>query len=262
MLEHSIRNRFNLSGKVAVITGASKGIGESIARGLAEFGATVVVSSRKQEAVDEVATDLKEAGHNVLAIACHVGDAQQRIQLIETVLAKLGRIDILVNNAAINPYYGPMAKISDEAFHKTMQVNLDAARVLSNLVYEPMERQKSGSIIHISSIESFDPGDGMAAYSLSKAALNMLTKSQAKEWGKDGIRVNAIAPGLIKTKFSGALWQNEDLMRFVNNQVPAGRAGEPDEIAGLAVFLASQAGSYCTGGIYLADGGFMLANGL
>lgn len=258
----SIKDRFDLSEKVAIITGASKGIGESIARGLAEFGATVVVSSRKQEAVDQVAAALTKSGFKAHAIACHVGEAQKRIQLIETVLAKFGRIDILVNNAAINPYYGPIAQITNEAFHKTLQVNLEAVRILSNLVYLPMKAQQSGSIIHISSIEGFDPGQGMGAYSLSKAALNMLTKSQAKEWGRDGIRVNAIAPGLIKTKFSGALWQNEALMDFVEKQVPAGRAGEPEEIAGLAVFLASEAGSYCTGGVYIADGGFMLATGL
>ena len=262
MPKKSIKHRFNLSGRVAIITGASKGIGESIAWGLAEFGATVVVSSRKQEAVDEVAASLVKSGFSAMAMACHVGDAQQRTDLIEKVLAKFGRIDILVNNAAINPYYGPIAQITDEAFHKTLQVNLDAVRVLSNLVYVPMKAQKSGSIIHLSSIEAFDPGQGMGAYSLSKAALNMLTKSQAKEWGRDGIRVNAIAPGLIKTKFSGALWQNEELMGFVEKEVPAGRAGDPDEIAGLAVFLASAAGSYCTGGVYVADGGFMLASGL
>ncbi|NND35116.1 MAG: glucose 1-dehydrogenase, partial [Saprospiraceae bacterium] len=236
--------------------------GESIAWGLAEFGATVVVSSRKQEAVDEVATELRDSGYHALALACHVGDAGQRANLVEATLAKYGRVDILVNNAAINPYYGPFAQISDAAFLKTLQVNLDSARILSNLVYEPMQNQKSGSIIHISSIESFEPGNGMGAYSLSKAALNMLTKSQAKEWGRDGIRVNAIAPGLIKTKFSSALWQNQALMNFIEQQVPAGRAGEPEEIAGLAVFLASDAGSYCSGSIYVVDGGFLLATGL
>ena len=259
---HNLRQRFDLDGRVAVITGASKGIGASIARGLADFGATVVVSSRKQEAVDEVAREINDAGGKAWAKACHVGEPEQRKELIEATVDKYGRLDILINNAAINPYYGPFDEIADTAFHKTLGINIDGVRILSNLATIQMKKQGKGSIIHLSSIEGFHPGRGMGAYSLSKAALNMLTMSQAREWGSDGIRVNAIAPGLIMTKFSAALTQNEKLMQHIKENVAAGRVGQPEEIAGLAVFLASDASSYCTGGIYLADGGFLLSSGL
>ncbi|MBK8504897.1 MAG: glucose 1-dehydrogenase [Saprospiraceae bacterium] len=253
---------FNLDGRVAIITGASKGIGAAIAQALAEFGAIVVLSSRKQEAVDDLARQLQDEGFLAWAKACHVGDQNQRKELIDSVIAKYGRLDILVNNAAISPHYGSLEEITDVAFHKTMEVNLEGARILSNLAAIQMKVQKKGSIIHLSSIEAMHPGQGMGAYSISKAALNMLTMSQAKEWGSSGIRVNAIAPGLIQTKFSTALTSNNKLMDHIRQNVPAGRIGQPEEIAGLAVFLASDASSYCTGGIYLADGGFMLSGGL
>ncbi len=258
----SIKQRFSLDGRVAVVTGASKGIGASIARGLAEFGATVVVSSRKQEVVDDIAMEINDAGGHAWAKACHVGERDQRRELIKAVVDHYGRLDILVNNAAINPYYGPFDEITDVAFYKTFQVNLDGARILSNLAATQMKLQKRGSIIHISSVEGLHPGRGMGAYSLTKAALNMMTKSQAIEWGRQGIRVNAIAPGLIMTKFSTVLTQNEDLIRHIRQNVAAGRVGQPDEVTGLAVFLASDAASYCTGGIYLVDGGLLLSSGL
>jgi NAD(P)-dependent dehydrogenase (short-subunit alcohol dehydrogenase family) len=253
---------FDLDGRVAIITGASKGIGAAMAQALAEFGAIVVLSSRKQEAIDDLALQLRDEGLHAWAKACHIGDQNQRNELISTVIEKYGRLDILVNNAAINPYYGPLDEITDVAFQKTLEVNLDGARILSNLAAVQMKRQKKGSIIHLSSIEGLHPGQGMGAYSLSKAALNMLTMSQAREWGKFGIRVNAIAPGLIQTKFSAALTANSRLMDHIRHNVPAGRVGQPEEIAGLAVFLASDASSYCTGGIYLADGGMMLSGGI
>lgn len=258
----SIRSRFELGDRTAIITGASKGIGKSIARGLAEFGATVVVSSRKQEAVDAVAEELNSDGLRAKGIACHVGDADQRSKLVEKVIKEFGKVDILVNNAAVNPYFGPISEIEFSAYQKTLDVNLSACLAMSNLVFPHMKASGGGSIIHITSIEGFHPGHGMGVYSVSKAALNMLTQTQAKEWGKFGIRVNAIAPGLIKTKFSAALWQNEKLMHQINNAVPAGRAGTPEEMAGLAVFLASEAASYCTGSVFVADGGFLLSGGL
>ena len=258
----SIKSKFDLTGKVAIVTGSSKGIGASMAMGLAEFGAQVVISSRKQDAVDELASQFKQQGLEVTALACHVGKEEQRKALVDEVLTKLGRIDILINNAAINPYYGPITNMDVGAYRKTQEVNVEACLSMSNLVHSSMKENGGGSIIHISSIESFHPGQGMSAYSISKAALNMLTQAQAKEWGRFGIRVNAIAPGLIKTKFSQALWQNEALMQHIKQNVPAGRAADPDEMAGLAVFLASDAASYCTGGVYVADGGFMLSGGL
>ncbi len=261
-MSHRIKPMFDLSGRVAVVTGSSKGIGESIARGLAEFGAKVVISSRKQEAVDALARNFEGHKLECKAVACHVGKLEQRQALVEATMRAYGRIDILVNNAAINPHYGPITTLEDAAYEKTLQVNTAAARQLSNLVYPIMKNQGGGSIIHISSIEGLNPGKGMSAYSISKAALNMLTKAQAREWGSAGIRVNAIAPGLIKTKFSAALWQNERIAAHVKTNVPAGRAADPDEMAGLAVFLASDAGSYCTGAIFVADGGFSIASAL
>lgn len=257
-----IQPKFDLAGKVAIITGASKGIGASMARGLAEFGAQVVVSSRKQDAVDAVASELVADGMLAIGMACHVGSAEQRSLLIDSVINTFGRVDVLINNAAVNPYYGPISQIDLGAYQKTLDVNLNACMHLSNLAYPHMKEQGQGSIVHITSIEGLHPGNGMGAYSISKAALNMLTQSQAKEWGKDGIRVNAIAPGLIKTKFSSALWQNEKLVNHIEENVPAGRVADPDEMAGLAVFLASDASSYCTGGVYIVDGGFMLSGGL
>lgn len=258
----SIRQRYNLDGRIAVVTGASKGIGAAIAKGLAEFGAHVVVTSRKLESVESIAQDIQENGGHAWAKACHVGDPEQRTELIQAVIDRFGRVDILVNNAAINPYYGPLEGIDDLAFQKTFEVNLNGPRTLSNQVAHQMKEQKSGSIIHISSIESFHPGQGMGVYSMTKAALNMLTMSQAREWGRYGIRVNAIAPGLIETKFSRVLIENAEIQKFVRQQLPAGRIGQPEDIAGLAVFLASDAAAYCTGAIYTADGGFLISGGL
>lgn len=262
MKSNGIRSRFELDGKVAIITGASKGIGAAIATGLAEFGAKVVVSSRKQEAVDEVSRRLNSEGWSSTAIACHVGDQEQCELLVNRTVEIYGRVDILINNAAVNPFYGPVEQMDLPAYQKIQSINVEALLRLSNLVFPHMKRQGQGSIIHLSSIESEHPGKGMSAYCISKAAVNMLTKTQASEWGKYGIRVNAIAPGLVRTKFSAALVENEQLMSFVRNQVPAGRVAEPEDMAGLAVFLASDAASYCTGSIYTADGGFSISNAL
>ena len=260
MNKQDINQIFDLQHRVAIVTGSSKGIGAAIARGLAAFGARVVVSSRQLEHVEPIAERIHQEGGEAMAMACHVGDAIQRKALIEKTVDIWGRVDILVNNAAVNPYYGPIEDVDISAYRKTQEVNTEAALHLSNLAFPFMREQERGSIIHISSIEGLAPGKGMGAYSISKASLNMLTKSQAYEWGPSGIRVNAIAPGLIKTKFSAALWQNDELMTFVKSQVPAGRAAEPEEMVGLAVFLASDAASYCTGGIFVADGGFSLVN--
>ncbi|MCB0706818.1 MAG: glucose 1-dehydrogenase [Saprospiraceae bacterium] len=250
---------FNLTGRVAIITGASKGIGASMARGLAEFGARVVLSSRKQEAVDELAATFRADGLEAVGIACHVGDPDQLESLIKQTIDHYGRLDILVNNAATNPVFGPIQDTDSSAFDKIMEVNLKAPFLLSNLAFEHLKASGNGSIIHISSVEGKKPSDGLGLYSVSKAALLSLTQSQAKEWGRAGIRVNAICPGLIKTKFSAALWQNEAILAQVEKHLPSGRMALPDELAGLAVFLASDASSYCTGSIFTADGGHLIA---
>ncbi|MEO1435187.1 MAG: glucose 1-dehydrogenase [Bacteroidota bacterium] len=253
-----ITPKFDLTGKVAIVTGASKGIGESIARGFAEFGAQVVVSSRKQDAVDQVAASFRSDGLEAVGVACHVGIDEQLQALIDATVKHYGGVDIIVNNAATNPVYGPINEAQGEVFDKIFGVNVKAPFLLSNLAYPIMKERGGGSIIHISSVEGMKASPGLGMYSVSKAALSMLTQSQAREWGSDGIRVNAICPGLIQTKFSAALWQNEAILKQVEQHLPSGRMAQPDEMAGLAVFLASDASSYCTGGIYTADGGHML----
>ncbi len=253
-----IKNLFSLEGKVTIVTGASKGIGEAIARGLAEFGAKVVVSSRKQEAVDAVAENFKKNGLEATGIACHVGDEEQLKNLVSKTVETYGGVDILVNNAATNPAYGPIAEADAGLFDKIMEINVRACFLLANLCYPVMKSRGGGSVINISSVEGLKPGLGLGIYSVSKAALLMLTQNQAKEWGRDGIRANAICPGLIQTKFSAAIWQNEAILKQFEKHLPAGRMAVPNEMAGLAVFLASPASSYCTGGVYTADGGFML----
>lgn len=254
-----IKNKFNLTNKVAVITGSSKGIGKAIAQSFAEQGATVIISSRKQDACNEVVVSFKEKGLKAHAIACHVGDEKSRADLIDKTISLCGGVDILVNNAATNPVYGPIEEAHSDAFDKIMNVNVKAPWDLANKCLSSMKLRGGGSIINISSIEGEHPGYGLGLYSTSKAALSMLTKNQAKEWGKHGIRVNAICPGLIQTKFSSALWNNDSLMKQINKKLPLARMGQSDEIASVALMLASEAGSYVTGSLLVADGGFLIS---
>lgn len=255
----SIKALFELKGKVAIVTGASKGIGASIVKGLAEHGASVIVSSRKQEAVDEVAAQLKSEGLEATGVACHVGEQDQLAELVAKTKEIYGGVDILVNNAATNPTFGPLLDVDAAVFDKIMHVNVLACHTLANLCMPIMAERGGGSVINIASVEGMKPSSGLGMYSVSKAALIMLTKSQAKEWGAVNVRSNAICPGLIKTKFSAALWQNEKVLEGVTKFLPSGRMAEPDEMAGLAVYLASPAASYCTGSIFTSDGGHMLA---
>ncbi len=254
-----LKKQFNLDGKVALITGASKGIGKSIARGLAECGAKVVVSSRKQAAVDAVAEEFKADGLEATGIACHVGDDTQRKNLIEATIQQYGGVDILVNNAATNPIFGPLVNGEGAIFDKIMNVNVKACMLLANRCFPSMKERGGGSIINIASVEGLKPSAGLGMYSISKAAVIMLTQSQAKEWGAFNIRSNAICPGLIQTKFSATLWKNEKVLNQVEKHLPLKRMAQPDEMAGLALFLAADASSYCTGGVYTADGGHMIA---
>ncbi len=255
----SIKQALSLEGKVAIVTGSSKGIGKSIAQALAEQGAKVVISSRSQESVDEVALEFKAEGYEAVGIACHIGKTEEREQLIQKTIAHYGGVDILVNNAAINPVFGPLENAGDDAFDKIMSVNLKAPWILSNLALPSMKERGGGSIINIASVEALHPGSGLGLYSASKAALVMLTKNQAKEWGQYGVRSNALCPGLIKTKFSAALWQNEKMLQKLEKSIPAGRMGMPNEMNGIVGLLASSAGAYMTGGVYTADGGYMIA---
>ena len=254
-----ITEGINAKDKVVIITGSSKGIGLSIAESLCASGAKVIISSRKQDAVDQVAEELRSKGYEATGIACHVGDEEQRQQLVQKTTEKYGRIDVLINNAAINPVFGPIEDSDEVAFDKIMNINVKAVWSLSNLVLPSMKENGNGSIINISSVEGIHPGFGLGLYSTSKAAVIMLTKNQAKEWGKYGIRSNVICPGLVKTKFSAALWQNEKLLNKLESNIPSGRMAMPEEMTGIALLLSSDASSYMTGGVYTADGGYLIA---
>lgn len=247
--------QFNLKGKIALITGASKGIGESMARLLAAAGAQVVVSSRKQEAVDGVAEAIRKEGGDATGIAAHMGDMAQVRQLIEKTVERYGGVDIVINNAATNPVYGPVVECDEGAFDKIMDVNVKAPFELCKMAYPEMVKRGGGSVINISSIGGLSPEPHLGIYSVSKSALLMLTKVMAKEWGKYNIRVNAICPGLIQTKFSQTLWQDENILRRFISLTPLNRMGQPGEIGALALFLASDFSSYCTGAVFTADGG-------
>ncbi len=246
---------FDLTGKVAIITGASKGIGASIAAAYAQAGAHVVISSRKQDALDQLADELGQTGGTVTGIAANAGDAVDLQHLVQQTMAVYGGIDILVCNAAANPVFGPVENTDAGAFDKIMQVNVHGPFQLAQLALPHLRARGGGSIINISSIGGLRPEPGLGIYSVSKAALLSLTQVMAKEWGKDNIRANAICPGLIKTKFSEALWSDEKLLERMTRHLPLGRIGTPEEIAALALFLASPAAAYCTGGVYTADGG-------
>jgi NAD(P)-dependent dehydrogenase (short-subunit alcohol dehydrogenase family) len=251
----NIRDIFRLDGKVAVVTGASKGIGESMVRAFAAFGAKVVVSSRKQEAIEAVAASIRDSGGDATAIAAHAGDMEQCRRLIDQSVQRYGGIDILVNNAAANPVFGPVIDTDEGVFDKIMAVNVKGPFELAKRAFPVMRDRGGGSIINISSIGGISPEPMLGIYSVSKAALLSLTKVLAKEWGPAQVRVNAICPGLVKTKFSQALWQTEEILRRFTDELPLRHMAQPDEIAPLALFLAGDGAGYCTGGVYTIDGG-------
>ncbi len=254
-MTNSVKKQFDLTGKVALVTGASKGIGLEIARALAECGAQVIVSSRKQAAVDAVAAELSGAGYKAAAIACHVGDIAAARGLVDQTIERFGGVDVIVNNAASNPVFGPVIHADDTVFDKIFGVNLRAPLEIAKQAFESMSQRGGGSIINISSVGGLSPEPMLGLYSVSKAALISLTKVLAKEWGPANIRANVICPGLVKTKFSAALWGNDEILNEFLRTVPLGRIAQPEEIAPLALFLASDAGRYCTGGVYTVDGG-------
>ncbi|NBC09814.1 MAG: glucose 1-dehydrogenase [Bacteroidetes bacterium] len=250
-----IQDHFRLEGKTAIITGASKGIGAAIAHALADAGANVVVSSRKQEAVDAVAAEI---GDQALAVAANAGSTEDLQQLAGRAVDKFGGIDIVVNNAAANPVFGPVEDTEAWAYDKIMEVNVKGPFELCKLALPIMKERGGGAILNISSVGGLSPEHQLGIYSVSKAALISLTKVMAREWGQHGVRANAICPGLIKTKFSQALWSNEKILKYTLAQLPLPRIGTVEEVAGLALFLASPASAYCTGGVYTADGGYTI----
>ncbi len=253
-----INSMFRLDGKVALVTGASKGIGLAIAQAYANAGAHVVVSSRKQESIEQVVKGVQAIGGKATAIACNVGDMADVRQLAEKCITQFGVVDVLVNNAAVNPVFGPVVETNESAFDKIMAVNVKGPFELAKMLYPAMKSKKAGSVINISSVGGLRPEPGLGIYSMSKASLISLTKVMAKEWGDNNIRVNAICPGLIKTKFSEALWSNDKIMGMMMKMLPIKRMGTSDEIAALALYLASDASGYCTGSVFTADGGFTI----
>ena len=246
---------FDLTGKVAIITGSSRGIGRSIAEQLSAAGAKVVISSRKAEPCANVAKSIRDGGGEAIAVTANIADKAQLEHLVATTRSKWGQIDVLVCNAASNPYYGPMAQMPDEAFNKVLQNNIVSNHWLANLVLPEMAERKDGAVIIVSSIGGLKGSAALGAYAISKAADMQLARNLAVEWGEHNIRVNCIAPGLIKTDFARALWENPELRERYESTTPLRRLGEPDDIGGIAVFLASRAGAFVTGQTIVADGG-------
>lgn len=246
---------FSLADKVAVITGASRGIGEAIARGMAEYGATVVLASRKQAALDAVAASIAEGGGEAIAIACHTGDASAIANLFEGVKSELGRVDVLVNNAATNPYFGPVLHAPESVYDKTFEVNVKGYFLMAQNAAKMMVEQGSGSIINVASMVGISPSPMQGIYSMTKAAVISMTKSFAKELGGAGVRSNAICPGLTDTKFAKVLIDTPEIYEMAMRNVPLARHAQPNEMVGAAVYLASDAASYTTGAILVCDGG-------
>ena len=250
---------FSLEGKVALITGSTKGIGKAIAEQMAQQGGKVVISSRNQDACDEVAAEIVAAGGEALAVACNINYPEQLQALVDATLAKWGKIDALVCNAALNPFFGPSQDIPDEAFDKIMRANIGSVHKLCQLVLPGMAKNGGGAVVIVSSIGGLKGTDKLGAYAISKAADMQIARNLAVEWGKDNIRVNCIAPGLIRTDFARALWENPEIYEATVSKYPLRRIGEPEEIAGAAVFLASDAGSFTTGQTLVIDGGGTIA---
>ena len=251
---------FDISGKVAIVTGASRGIGQSIAEEFAKAGAKVVVSSRKQEALDIVAEKIKADGGEAIGIVAHNGSKEALYALVDQTVEHYGTVDIVVNNAATNPHFGTVLDADDSYWQKTIEVNLMGNVWLSQAAVKVMREKGGGKIVNVASIAGLNPGQFQGIYSVTKAAVISLTKTLAMELGADNIQVNAIAPGLIQTKFAKTLWDNDQLMKRVLAKTPAGRIGQPAEIAGLALFLASPASDFTTGAVFVADGGITLGS--
>lgn len=252
---------FDLTGKVALITGSSRGIGRAIAVAMAEHGAKVVISSRKQDACETVADEIKASGGEAMVVPCNVSHHDQLRNLVDATLSAWGRIDCLVCNAAVNPYYGPLAEIPESAYDKIMDTNVKSNLWLCNMVLPQMAEREDGTVIIVSSVAAFIGSSSLGAYGLSKAADVALARNLAVEWGRKNIRANTLNPAIIRTDFARALWENPKIYEAATRSYALGRIGEPEEVAGAAVFLASKAGSFITGQTITIDGGFTIWGG-
>jgi len=248
----------SLEGKVALVTGGSRGIGRAIALTLADAGADVVVSSRKLESLELVANEIRGIGRRSLAVVAHIRESQDIRNLVETVKNEFGRIDVLVNNAATNPAIGPLVDMEEKMYDQIMNTNLKGYTLLSQLVGKMMISQGGGSIVNIASILGVTPDKDLGLYSISKAGIIMLTKVMAKELGKYHIRVNSIAPGMIQTSFSEALWNNDAFLKEELKKTALNRIAQPEEVGRVALFLATAASAYITGQTIIMDGGVVI----
>ena len=256
-----IPSMFNLTDKVALVSGASRGIGAAIAQILAEFGAHVILTSRREENLKEVETLIKNSGNQASCMVCHNGDLAQIETLFDNIRKTHGRLDILVNNAATNPFFGSVLDAEEKAWDKTLDVNLKGPFFMSQhaakLMREKRALHEGGSIVNVSSINGRIPMHNQSIYSITKAALISMTQAFAKELGRDKIRVNALLPGLTDTKFASKLTQNKEMMKDVLQQIPLGRIAQPSEMSGMVLFLVSDAASYVTGSTFTVDGGVL-----
>lgn len=250
-----MKDLFDLSGNVALITGSTKGIGKAMAEGLAAHGAKVVISSRKADACDAVTESIRASGGDAVAIPCNISHKEELENLVAKTREHYGRIDTLILNAAVNPYYGSSLEIPDSAFEKVMAVNIQSNHWLCQMVAPEMVERKDGSIVIVSSIGGFRGSPVLGAYAISKAADMQLARNLAAELGPHNIRVNAVAPGLVKTDFARALWENDEVRKKREAETPLRRLGEPEDLAGVAVYLASKAGAWTTGQTFTVDGG-------
>lgn len=256
-----LNSLFDLTGKTAIVTGSTKGIGRAIAEALARAGAKVVISSRKADKCEEVANAINAEGLEATAIPCHIGKREDVEHLVSETRKRYGKIDVLVCNAAVNPYYGPMSGLTDDAFTKVIDSNVRGNLWLCNLAIPEMAERRDGSVIIVSSIGGLRGSQHLGIYAISKAADFQLARNLAVEWGPKNIRVNCIAPGLVRTDFARALWENPEMLAKAEAITPLRRIGEPDDIAGAAVFLASRAGNWTTGQVIVIDGGVTIGAG-
>ena len=250
------KRSMDVTGKVAIVTGGSRGIGEAIAKALAEHGAKVVIAARKLDALEAVAAEIKQAGGEASAVACHAGREDEIDKLVATTVSRYGKVDVLINNAATNPYFGPLMKVEFPAWDKTFELNTKGYFMATRAVVRHLqERNAPGAIVNVASIAGLGAAVFQGVYGMSKAAVISMTQTLASELGGTGIRINAIAPGLVETKFAGALLQNPEMVKRMETAAPVRRIGQPDDIAGLALFLASDASNFITGQTIVADGG-------